>query len=258
MNTSLNGLTVVNTRPAHQAESLSQLIHQAGGNTIEFPVIEISPPLKSDIVQNQFETLAAVDFAIFISANAVDAAMTFCGGAEDWPEDVMIVSVGRGTTLKLKDYGLTVNLTAPEPFNSEALLELPELENIADKSFLIFRGEGGRKLLADTLRSRGANVDYVECYRRLIPDIDASLLYQCWDEQCNSIIVVTSNEGLNNLVKMVAGEYQKILLASTLVVVSERAIKLAKELGFKKKPELAKAASNEAIFDAVQYLKQQH
>jgi uroporphyrinogen-III synthase len=258
VNTSLNGLTVVNTRPAHQAESLSQLIHQAGGNTIEFPVIEISPPLKSDIVQNQFETLAAVDFAIFISANAVDAAMTFCGGAEDWPEDVMIVSVGRATTLKLKDYGLTVKLTAPEPFNSEALLELPELENIADKSFLIFRGEGGRKLLADTLRSRGANVDYVECYRRLIPDIDASLLYQCWDEQCNSIIVVTSNEGLNNLVKMVAGEYQKILLASTLVVVSERAIKLAKELGFKKKPELAKAASNEAIFDAVQYLKQQH
>ncbi len=242
----------MNTRPAHQAESLSQLISQAGGKTIEFPVIEISPPLKSEFLQAQFSTVKEADFAIFISANAVDAAMSLIGGAGLWPENVTIASVGRATSIKLKEYGLVVDITAPKPFNSEALLTRPELDNLSGKSIKIFRGEGGRKFLGDILRSRGANVEYVECYRRLVPDSDSSLLYQCWDKECNPIIVVTSNEGLHNLTKMVASEYQQNLLTSSLVVVSERALRLASELGFSRKPELANTVSNEAIVEVIQ------
>ncbi len=254
VNTSLNGLTVVNTRPAHQAESLSQLISQAGGKPIEFPVLEISPPIKSEFLQTQLSTLNEADLAIFISANAVDAAMALLGGAELWPENVTIASVGRATSLKIKEYGLVAELTAPTPFNSEALLTTPELGNLSGKSIKIFRGEGGRGLLGDTLRSRGANVDYIECYRRLIPDSDTTVLTQCWDEKRNPIIVVTSNEGLSNLSKMVASDYQQNLLTSPLVVVSERAVRLAGELGFEKKPELATTVSNEAIVEAIQHM----
>lgn len=254
MSASLKGLTVVNTRPAQQAESLSRLISQAGGTPIEFPVIEISPPLNSESLQAQLPTLKKADYAIFISANAVEAAMSLLGGAGDWPEYVKIVSVGRATSQILNDYGLVVNLPAPEPFNSEALLTTPELDKIADKRILIFRGEGGRELLGNTLRSRGAEVEYIECYRRLIPDSDPSQLYQCWENKCNPIIVVTSNEGLSNLTKMVSNEYQQSLLTSTLVVVSNRAVSLASELGFEKIPALATTVSNEAIVEAIQHM----
>jgi uroporphyrinogen-III synthase len=253
VSTSLKGATVVNTRPAHQAESLSQLISQDGGKPIEFPVIEISPPIQSEFLQTQLSTLNEANLAIFISANAVDAAVSLLGGAEHWPENVTIASVGRATSSKLKEYGLAVELTAPKPFNSEALLATPELGNISDKKIKIFRGEGGRALLGDTLRSRGANVDYVECYRRLVPDSDTTVLTQCWDEERDPIIVVTSNEGLRNLTKMIASEYQQNLLASPLVVVSERAVSLAGELGFEKKPELTTTVSNEAIVEAIQH-----
>ena len=136
MNTSLKGLTVVNTRPVHQAESLSRLVSQAGGTPIDFPVIEISPSIKSDELQTQLSTLNKADFAIFISANAVDSTMTLLGGSLLWPENVTVISVGRATSSKLKDSGLVARITAPDPFNSEALLAMHELANIAGKNFL--------------------------------------------------------------------------------------------------------------------------
>ena len=247
----------MNTRPAHQAESLSLLISQAGGKPIEFPVLEISPPINSEFLQTQLLTLNEADLVIFISANAVDAAMMLLGGAELWPENVTIASVGRATSLKLKEYGLTAELTAPQPFNSEALLTVPELGNMSDKKIKIIRGEGGRALLGDTLRSRGANVEYIECYRRLIPDSDPTALFQCWDEERNPTIVVTSNKGLRNLTTMIDSEYRQNLFTSNLVVVSEHAVSLAGELGFEKKTVLATTVSNEAIVEAIQRLYNQ-
>ncbi len=146
---------------------------------------------------------------------------------------------------------MPANLVAPEPFNTEALLTLPELQNLTNQSILIFRGEGGRELLAKSLRVRGADVEYVECYRRVIPASDTSNLYQSWDENRKMLLVVTSNESLQNLVKMVNSKYRDSLLASQLLVVSERAVKKANELGFSQQPVLAGAASNEAIVEAI-------
>ena len=96
----------------------------------------------------------------------------------------------------------------------------------------ILRGEGGRELLAHTLRERGAEVEYLECYRRIMPDGDPADLYQCWNEKRVLLIIVTSNEALQNLFNMVNESHRSELLASTLVVVSQRAIKKAGELGF--------------------------
>ncbi|MEA3242729.1 MAG: uroporphyrinogen-III synthase, partial [Pseudomonadota bacterium] len=40
----LQGVGVLVTRPAHQADSLCELIRQQGGTAIRFPVLEIRPP----------------------------------------------------------------------------------------------------------------------------------------------------------------------------------------------------------------------
>jgi len=68
-------------------------------------------------------------------------------------------------------------------------------------------------------------------------------------------IVVTSNEGLKNLCSMVDKDYQQALLASPLIVVSQRAVTLAKKLGFTQQPFVANSASNDAILTAIQQWK---
>lgn len=259
MNRSLSGLTVVNTRPAHQAKSLSDLISASSGFVIEFPVIEIAPTTNPERLQSQLAQLSEANLAIFISANAVESGLVALGGPENWPDNVIIAAVGRATAAKCSALGLNVSLVAPEPYNTEALLTLPELQEMSSKKVKVFRGEGGRELLANTLRERGAEVEYIESYRRIMPNSDPADLYQCWHEKSVLLIVVTSNEALQNLFTMVGEKHRSDLLESTLVVVSQRAISLARELGFNVVPELALNASNEAIMETIHcWYEKQH
>ena len=251
MNVSLAGLTVVNTRPAHQAKPLSDLITAAGGSVIEFPVIEITPPSDPENLYSQLTHLARANMAIFISANAVEAGINALGGPDRWPNNVVIGAVGKATAAKICTLGLDCALVAPEPFNTEALLTLPELQDMKGISVKIFRGEGGRELLAQTLSERGADVEYIECYRRITPESNPKDLYDCWDEKRVLLIVVTSNEGLENMFNLVEQDHRPDLLSTPLVVVSQRAVNKAKELGFKITPEISANASNEAILETL-------
>jgi uroporphyrinogen-III synthase len=83
-----------------------------------------------------------------------------------------VFAVGPGTARALQAHGLDSIIT-PDGQDSEALLALPQLADVAGKRVVIVRGVGGRALLADTLRARGAQVDFMECYRRMRPRADA-------------------------------------------------------------------------------------
>jgi uroporphyrinogen-III synthase len=50
------------------------------------------------------------------------------------------------------------------------------------KRVIIFRGEGGRELLGETLKQRGAAVEYVSCYRRARPQLDPAPLLKLWEK----------------------------------------------------------------------------
>jgi uroporphyrinogen-III synthase len=139
----------------------------------------------------------------------------------------------------------------PDAFNSEALLAMPPLQALAGKRIVIFRGEGGRPLLGDTLKARGARVDYAEVYRRAKPSLDPRKLAQCWEQGEIQVVVVASNESLQNLFDIVGEVGQQWLRDTPLIVVSERAQRLAQELGFNHPPVLTTEASDEAIMETL-------
>ncbi len=249
----LSGVTVVVTRPVHQAEKLCRLIEAAGGKVLRFPVIDIRPPEDVQQCQAQLARLADYDLAIFVSSNAVNAAMAMLKTSQVWPTNLPVAVVGKATAQAVTKEGLPTPLVAPEPFNSEALLNLPELQKPDGKRILIFRGNSGRELLRNSLCERGAYVDYIECYQRAIPETDTGPLYAAWKQAHNRMpIVVTSNQGLQNLVSMIDKEYQSTLLASPLTVISERTASLARKSGFSQAPVVATAANDDAVLVALE------
>src|SRR5699024_2238767 len=75
------------------------------------------------------------------------------------------LAVGEATAAEIRAAGLTPEYPT-HGFNSEAVLALPCLAQVAEKRILICRGEDGRDWLATRLRERGADVDILSFYRR--------------------------------------------------------------------------------------------
>ena len=77
----LSGFRVLVTRPEHQADEIVAAIEDAGGEAIQFPVIDIEPHESAD-VSRCLETLPTADITIFISTNAVMYGLHCVNGDE--------------------------------------------------------------------------------------------------------------------------------------------------------------------------------
>ena len=95
----------------------------------------------------------------------------------------------------------------------------------------LFRGYGGRELLAETLAERGAEVEYLTCYRRSRPHLDPAPLFKLWNDNALDAFTLTSSEGLRNLHEMVGKLGQAWLRRSTVFVPHERIAEQARTLG---------------------------
>jgi uroporphyrinogen-III synthase len=238
------------TRPAHQAETLAHKIEAAGGHAVLWPALEIRPPRNALVLEHLAARMAHAEIVIFISPNAVEQAAAQVP-APTWPHHLLLAAVGAGTARALRARtGRHADLCPPEPYDSEGLLALPDLQSVAGRRILIVRGEGGRERLADTLRARGAAVEYAEVYRRACPEAAPAEARAALAGGKVDIVTATSVEALHNLVQM-AGDLAERLRALPLVVVSERMRDEAQQLGFSMPVLTARAASDEALVETL-------
>jgi uroporphyrinogen-III synthase len=223
----LAGKGILVTRAAHQAAGLADLIESHGGRAIRFPALAIGPapdPAAAEALLRQ-----AWDLAIFISPNAVrHAARLLAPGKLNAAH---IAAVGEATAGALREAGLAPDLLPDGRFDSEGLLALPALQQMRERRVLIVRGEGGRPLLGDSLRARGAKVGYAEVYRRERPAADPQPLLGRWRNEVD-IVTATSAEVLENLVTILGQAGWTLLRETPLMVISQRMAARAGELGF--------------------------
>jgi len=248
---SLGGLQVLVTRPHGQAAALCDLIRQASGHPLHIPVIEICPPHHIEPAIALIDKLDEFDLAVFISSNAVSHAHQLVSSLRAWPEGMRLAVIGKRSAEALRQCGLYADLCPAHGFNSESLLAMEEMWQLEGKKIIIFRGEGGRELLAQTLSARGASVVYAEVYRRAIPENSRELLNHVISNGNVDIIIATSNEGLQNLYDMVRAENRSKLLQKPLVLISHRGAMLAEKLGFSEVPVIAPAASDGGLVAAI-------
>lgn len=230
----LTGINILVTRPIHQSTFLAEGIHAVGGNPILLPVLEISDITDITPLINLINHLDEFDWAIFVSPNAVTKSMDLIIKQRALPSHLKIAAVGKGTADTLGRYGVNEVLIPTEYFDSEALLKLEELREMAGKRVVIFRGNGGRALLGETLVQRGALVEYVECYLRRKPDIDTAPLLAAWSQGKIHAVIITSSEGLHNLFDIIGKLGQQLLKTTPVFTAHERIVQVAKELGLEK------------------------
>ncbi len=194
----LAGLNIVITRPREQAANLAQDIARAGGNVILFPLLEIGPAADPQSLQALISRLHEFDLAIFISPNAVRYGMNAIHSTGTFPSTLSVATVGQGSARILRELGLQEIIAPQGRFDSEALLALPQLQNVSGQRVVIFRGDGGRELLADVLKARGAAVEYAECYQRKKPQQKTAAMLAAMPDA----LTVTSSEALGYLWEM--------------------------------------------------------
>jgi uroporphyrinogen-III synthase len=232
----LVGKRLLLTRPQGQNEALAALLAQAGAMPLVFPMLAIYEAKDLSPLQQLPARLSDYDWALFISANAVEKALNILlADGQGWPATVKVAAIGRATAKALAHFGIREVRVPLGRFDSESLLENPELHSVADKKILIFRGDGGRELLGDTLKNRGAVVEYIEAYRRGLPEnSDISLLMRAWGREGVDLVVVSSGEILANLYDQLGKLGQMWLKKTPLLVFSERLKAQALARGCKK------------------------
>jgi len=218
----LRGIGVLVTRPRAQASELIAAIEAEGGEAIAFPVLEIAPR-RPELVEADADRLEQPDIVIFVSANAVRHGLQFAG-------DAAICAIGPATAAAIEESGFAVSVRPKDGFDSEHLLAEPALQDVSGQNVRIIRGDDGRELLADTLRQRGANVEYLSVYERRLPQYRESELQELasrWQAGDIDFIAVMSVASLANLLELLPAACVERLGDSPLVTPAARVIKEA-------------------------------
>lgn len=252
MTATLAGRGVVITRPAQESARLAALIRDAGGEPLLYPAIDILDAPDPRALNAVIDRLDEFDLAIFVSPSAVERAMARITARRALPSRLRCAAIGPGGQRALARFGVG-EAVAPDArqgrYDSESLLASPYLQNVHGQRIVIFRGDGGRELLGDTLAARGAAVEYAVCYRRGKPVFDAALLLQAWARGAVAAAVVTSSEGLRNFAEHIGSAGLAWLRKTPVVVPHPRIAAVARELGVAQVVE--SAAGDEAMVQAL-------
>lgn len=229
MTQSLHGLRVLNTRPKDQAPALSQQIMEAGGVAIECPTLEIIPTNTNWVVS--LPDLATVKVALFISANAVHHCFKALRLHQiTWPLHIKLIAIGQATAAALAVYGLQ-GAEVPQHPDSDHLLKLKTVDQLKNKTVLLFKGQGGRQLIEMGLKERGAHVLPVIVYERVIPAIPRDNIELLWRQDLVDIVLLTSEQSMHNLFEMFGKEAHAWLKGKPCLVISDRLARCAKLSG---------------------------
>ena len=169
----LLGLSVVVTRPRHQAAALADRLRLAGAEPVLVPAISIEEPADGGAaLREAVGRLRAYDWVVLTSANGARRLLAELRDARDLGE-AEVAAIGPATADALLDGNIEADLIPDEYVAEQLLSALPD-PPFGGGRILIARAAAARDVLPDGLRERGWEVDVVETYRTETAAIDPS------------------------------------------------------------------------------------
>ena len=200
---------IINTRPVERATALTHHLKAAGFSVVEMPMLTLQDRALSDCDIRLMRRWLAGDYKALVIVSPTAAAL----GLGVWRTMIQqrhaldvsdnecqvealdtlslsapsqLIAVGTATAKVLQKSKIATTsyeVLQPTIANNEGMLAMPEIEQLqAGDKLLIWRGIGGRRLLVDTLQSRGIHIDSIAWYERLMPDM-AKANYRQWLQQ---------------------------------------------------------------------------
>ncbi len=219
----LDGLRILVPRPSPQGDSLVAEIRAHGGYATHFPVLRTVEPEYFEPVDRVLENAGNYSLFIIVSvaaANALSARMQALGIA--MPETARVASVGPATTAALRQLGMPVHFEPHDDYSSEGLLEQLEQVQWAGKRIAVFRGQNGRELVRRALQQRGACVEMVCSYHRILSDQPFDPVVDAWKKTPFDAVVITSNAVFDALLALLDPSDHYLLHDVTGVAISQR------------------------------------
>lgn len=211
MNLPLAHCRVLYTRAAAHWHKAQAVLQQLGADVRHLPLLDTRPL--------PFSLPFAPDVALFTSANAVQHFLAQSA------LPCASVAIGEATAQALIEQGHAPILTAPPPYDSEALLSVWQPKN---QRIIIIAAPAGRSLLREQLSPHNS-VAIIHAYERYCP----STQLLCDDATYPHAILAGSVSTLHHLVKIAEPNTLKLLQwRSCVVAFSPRIAEQALQLGF--------------------------
>jgi uroporphyrinogen-III synthase len=199
---SLEGRTILVTRPVRDAGELTERLRERGARVVEAPAIEIVELEDATELDRAIRQLAAGDFAwvSFTSPRAVDAV---CDRLHRFglPPRIpsKIAAVGPATAKRLADVDLEVDLLA-DPHTTDALADAFPA---GAGRVLLPRADIAPEGLEERLRERGWTPVRVDAYQTRYPDELPDEARRALDEGGVDAVVFTSSSTVEGFVRLV-------------------------------------------------------
>ena len=231
----LRGKKILNTRFRDQSAEFTTRLKNFGAEVIEFPTIEIVPPISWERLDQAIDQLKSYDWIIFTSANGVNLFWQRLQekGENRLPSSLKICAIGPATANQLKKREISVDYI-PKEYIAEAILKGFEKMDVKGKRILLTRAKKARDILPKGLRKIGAEVDVVEAYRTIKPRGSGKRLRQLLKNEEIDVITFTSSSTVNHFVELLKGiDLKKALKGIIIACIGPVTTQTAKKWGMK-------------------------
>lgn len=160
----LSGLSILVTRPKHQAKSFCDKLSALGASPLCLPAIKLQARTGSLDFVDAVKSLHTFDWIIFTSVNGVQAVLQQLSELR-LPVDALfqprLAAIGPATEKSLRAAGANAVLV-PDEYISDSIV--PQLGNLNGKKVLLPRADIARTDIIGALKSLGAEITQVNAY----------------------------------------------------------------------------------------------
>ncbi|MFH2011854.1 MAG: uroporphyrinogen-III C-methyltransferase [Pseudomonadota bacterium] len=232
----LFGKKIIVTRARSQASEFTNLLREYGAEPIEFPIIEVRPPLSFDTLDKAIDNLEKYDWLILTSVNGVrfffERLRTRGRDVRDL-KGIKICAIGPRTAGDIEKSGINIDFV-PDEYKAEAILEGLKKIGIEGKNILLPRAEEAREILPEEIRKSGGNIDVVIAYKNVKPLEDKETIKGLLKEGIIDVITFTSSSTVKNFAEMFErDELLSLIKGITVASIGPITAETAKKLGIK-------------------------